>query len=198
MFTLPELPYPKDALQPYMSAETFEYHHGKHHMAYVQAANDLIEGSAYEGLAVEEVIRRSFGKDPKIFNNVAQHYNHSEFWKAMKPKGGGSLPGRLERQIKTDFGSLDAFRERFVAEGLARFGSGWIWLVWNGERLTFTSTPNAENPLVEGMSHILVADVWEHAYYIDYRNRRADFLKAFIHDLVNWDYALERFDAVTA
>lgn len=198
MYELPQLPYAKDALEPYMSAETFDYHHGKHHQVYVTKANNLIEGSGFEGKPIEEVIKGSYQSNQGLFNNVAQHWNHAEYWKAMKPNGGGAIPGELEKKIAEDFGSVDAFKETFVNDGVGQFGSGWVWLAMtSGGKLETMGTPNAENPLVHDAHPILICDVWEHAYYVDYRNKRPDFIKAFIDNMVNWEYAAERFAAAS-
>ena len=197
-FTLPELPYAKDALAPYMSAETLEYHHDKHHKAYVDKANELIQGTGLENKSIEDVVRESFkNADQKpLFNNVAQHWNHNHFWQWMKPSGGGNIPGALEKQITADFGSLDKFKADFTAAGVGQFGSGWAWLVFcpNHGKLEILKTPNGENPLIHAKSTVLGCDVWEHSYYIDYRNKRPDYIKAFLDNLVNWDYAGELFD----
>ena len=192
-FTLPELPYSKDALAPYMSAETLEYHHDKHHLAYVDTGNKLVLGTGLEGKTLDEVVVASF-KDAnlkKLFNNAGQHWNHLHFWKWMKPNGGGSIPGEIEKRLVSDFGSIDAFKTKFVEGGVGQFGSGWVWLIEDAGKLAIMATPNGENPLAHGKKTVLGCDVWEHSYYIDYRNKRADYVKAFIDNLVNWDYALE-------
>ena len=192
-FQLPPLPYPYDALAPYMSAETLEYHHDKHHAAYVNTGNDLMKGSQYENMPVEDVVRLSYSDNPKLFNNAGQHYNHIHFWQWMKPNGGGAIPGELERKIVEDFGSVDKMKEEFMEAGKTQFGSGWCWLTLKDGRLTATKTPNGENPLVQDGTPILGCDVWEHSYYIDYRNRRPDYLKAFVENLVNWEYVAELY-----
>ncbi len=192
MFELPALPFAKDALEPHMSAQTLEFHHGKHHAAYVTNANNLAKGTEFEKMSLEEAMKASFGKNQAMFNNVGQIYNHNEFWKSMKPNGGGSLPKNLEEKIVESFGSVDAFKEEFVAGGAGQFGSGWVWLVVKDGKLSIMKSANADNPFVQGVHHLLVADVWEHAYYLDYQNRRPDFLKTFINKLVNWDYVAER------
>lgn len=191
---LPPLPYPKDALQPYMSAETLEYHYGKHHQAYVTNGNNLIKGTPLENKSLEEIVKASAGDPAKqgIFNNAGQVWNHNVYWLSMKPNGGGAIPGELERKIIEDFGSVDKFKADFVQAGVTQFGSGWAWLVLDNGKLSVIKTANADNPLVQGKTTLLVADVWEHAYYIDYRNRRPDFLNAFIENLVNWEYAAEQ------
>ena len=179
-FTLPNLPYAHDALAPHMSKETLEYHHDKHHQAYVTNGNNAIKGTEFEGKSLEEIVKGSFGKNPAVFNNAGQHYNHLHFWNWMKPNGGGSkLPGRLEKKITEDLGGLEKFKTDFAAAGVGQFGSGWCWLSVKNGKLEISKTPNGENPLVHGATPILGCDVWEHSYYIDYRNRRPDYLKAF-------------------
>lgn len=191
-FTLPDLPYAHDALQPYMSKETLEYHHDKHHQAYVTNGNNLLKGTEFEGKSLEEIVKGSFGKNAGLFNNAAQHYNHTLFWKMMKPNGGGTkLPGKLAKKIDEDLGGFEKFKADFAAAGAGQFGSGWAWLSVKNGKLEVTKTPNGENPLVHGGNPILGVDVWEHSYYIDYRNRRPDYLKAFVENLVNWEYVEE-------
>ena len=197
-FTLPDLPYAHDALQPFMSKETLEYHHDKHHLAYVNNGNNAIKGTEFEGKSLEEIVKASHGKNPAVFNNAGQHYNHLHFWKWMKPNGGGSIPGSLEKAIVDSFGSVDKFKEDFVAAGVGQFGSGWCWLEMKGGKLAVSKTPNGESPLVNGATPLLGCDVWEHSYYIDYRNRRPDYLKAFLDSLVNWDYVAELYEVAKA
>jgi superoxide dismutase, Fe-Mn family len=197
-FTLPDLPYPYDALQPHMSRETLEFHHDKHHAAYVNTGNNLLKGSEFEGKSLEEVVKGSYGKNQALFNNAGQHYNHLHFWQWMKPNGGGALPGKLERKIKEDLGSIEKFKEDFIAAGVGQFGSGWAWLAAKGGKLVIMKTPNGENPLVHDALPVLGCDVWEHSYYIDYRNRRPDYLKAFLENLANWEYAERMFDEAMA
>ncbi len=193
-FSLPELPYAYDALAPYMSRETLEYHHDKHHLAYVNNGNNLLKGSEWEGKSLEEIVKGSFGKNAGLFNNAGQHYNHLHFWKWMKPNGGGrKLPGKLEEQIKRDLGSFDEFRTKFIDAGKTQFGSGWAWLALKGDKLVVMNTPNGENPLVHGGRPLLGVDVWEHSYYIDYRNARPKYLEAFVDSLINWDYVAELY-----
>jgi Fe-Mn family superoxide dismutase len=195
-FTLPDLPYSYDALTPHMSRETLEYHHDKHHLAYVNNGNNLLKGTEWEGKSVEEVVIGSFGKNAGLFNNAGQHYNHIHFWKWMKPGGGGDkIPGKLEKQIISDLGSVAKMKEDFIQAGVTQFGSGWCWLAVKDGRIIVMKTPNGENPLVHGAKPILGCDVWEHSYYIDYRNRRPDYLKAFMDHLVNWDYVAEMYEA---
>ncbi len=193
-FTLPPLPYAYEALQPYMSKETLEYHHDKHHQAYVTAGNNLLKDSGLEGKSLEEVVKGSFGKNAPLFNNAGQHYNHLHFWNWMKPNGGGDkIPGALEKAIVDGVGSIAKMKEDFIAAGVGQFGSGWAWLAVKDGKVVVMKTPNGENPLVHGATPILGCDVWEHAYYIDYRNRRADYVKAFLDHLVNWEYVDEMF-----
>lgn len=187
-FQLPDLPYAYDALSPYMSAETLEYHHDKHHAAYVNTGNKLLEGSELAGKSLEEVVKGSYGTNQALFNNAGQHYNHLHFWNWMKPNGGGAIPGMLEKKIVEDLGGVDKMKEDFVAAGVGQFGSGWCWIAVKDGRLAIMKTPNGESPLVHGAVPILGCDVWEHSYYIDYRNRRPDYIKAFVDHLVNWEY----------
>ncbi len=196
-FELPDLPYAHDALAPYMSAETFEYHHDKHHQAYVTNANKLLEGSGFEDKSLDEVVRGSFGSNAGLFNNAAQHYNHLHFWNWMKPNGGGPIPGNLESKIIADLGSLDDFRQEFITAGTTQFGSGWAWLSLTRGKLAVTKTANGENPLVHGGTPLLGVDVWEHSYYLDYRNARPKYLGVFFDNLVNWEYVTELFEAAT-
>ena len=197
-FTLPDLPYAYDALGPYMSKETLEFHHDKHHNAYVTKGNELAEKAGMADKSVEEVLKASYGKDQPLFNNAAQHYNHIHFWKWMKPNGGGkSLPGKLQTAFDKDLGGYDKFKADFEAAGVGQFGSGWAWVAVKDGKLEIMKTPNGENPLVHGGEPILGVDVWEHSYYIDYRNARPKYLGAFVDSLVNWDYVLERYEAVS-
>ncbi|MCC8952819.1 superoxide dismutase [Bradyrhizobium sp. Pear77] len=192
-FSLPDLPYPHDALVPYMSKETLEYHHDKHHAAYINALNTLIKGTQWESKSLEEVVVGSFGKSTPLFNNASQDLNHTYFWKWMKPGGGGAIPGSLEKRINADIGSTEKMRDDFVAAGVGQFGSGWCWLAVKDGKIVVMKTANGESPLVHGAKPILGCDVWEHSYYIDYRNRRPDYIKAFLDHLVNWDYVEELF-----
>lgn len=192
-FTLPDLPYAYDALAPYMSRETLEYHHDKHHLAYVNNGNNLLKGTEFEGKTLEEIVVGSFGKNAPLFNNAGQHYNHLHFWNWMKPNGGGAIPGEIEKKIVEDIGSVDKFKEDFIAAGVGQFGSGWAWLALKDGKLVVLKSANGENPLVQGATPILGVDVWEHSYYIDYRNRRPDYLKAFVDHLINWDYVAELY-----
>jgi Fe-Mn family superoxide dismutase len=174
-----------------MSKETLEYHHDKHHQAYVTNANNLIKDTGLEGKSLDEIVVPSHGKHVGLFNNAAQHYNHIGFWKWMKPNGGGAIPGTLEKALADSFGSVDKAKEEFTQAGITQFGSGWAWLAVKDGKIIVLKTGNAENPLILGAVPILGVDVWEHSYYIDYRNRRPDYLKAFLENLVNWDYVEE-------
>ena len=187
---LPELPYAKDALAPTISANTLEFHHGKHHKAYVDNLNKLIAGTDLESKALEEIIKIA-AKDPAkagVFNNAAQVWNHSFYWKCLKPQGGGAPTGAIAAKINAAFGSYDKFVEELKNAGTTQFGSGWAWLIQDGDKLTITKTPNADNPLAHGQKALLTIDVWEHAYYLDYQNRRPDYLAAVIGKLINWDF----------
>ncbi len=187
-FTLPPLPYAKDALVPHMSAETFDYHYGKHHQAYLNKLNELVAGKPEESKSLEELVRTTEGA---LFNQAAQVWNHTFFWNSMKPSGGGQPNGAIAAALTRDFGGYDKFRTDFTAAAVGRFGSGWAWLVQDGGKLAITTTANADTPLREGKKCILTLDVWEHAYYIDYRNARPNFINAFFDHLVNWDFANE-------
>jgi len=194
-YTLPDLPYAYDALAPYMSAETLEYHHDKHHNTYVEKSNQLIEGSGLEGKSIEEVVKSAHGSHQGLFNNIAQHYNHTHFWQWMKPGGGGrSVPGALAAKIDEDLGGFDKFRSDFIDAGVTQFGSGWCWLAMKDGKLVVMKTPNGENPLVHDATPLLGCDVWEHSYYIDYRNARPKYLEAFFDNLVNWEYVEHLFE----
>ena len=197
-FELPDLPYAYDSLAPYMSAETLEFHHDKHHNAYVVNGNKLLEESGLKGKSLEEVIVGSYngGAVGGLFNNAAQHWNHVEFWNWMKPNGGGAIPGDLEKKLIEDFGSVDAFKDAFVQAGVTQFGSGWCWLVLGTDgKLQVTKTANGINPIATGEGTALLGcDVWEHSYYIDYRNARPDYVQAFVNDLVNWERVAELFE----
>ena len=195
-FELPSLPYANDALAPYMSAETLDFHHGKHHQTYVTNLNNLLKDNELQGASLEDIVVKS-SKDTSmagIFNNAGQHWNHILFWQCMKPNGGGSIPSELEARLNSDFGSVDQFKEAFIQAGTTQFGSGWAWLAIDNGKLVVTKSANASNPLVDGMKPILGCDVWEHSYYIDYRNKRPDYLKAFLDNLVNWEFVASQLD----
>ena len=194
---LPKLPYAYDALAPFMSAETLQLHHGKHHQAYVTNGNNLLKGSKFESMPLREVVIAAYDTNAALFNNAGQHFNHLHFWRWMKPGGGGTkLPSKLAKKIDEDIGGYDKFKEAFIAAGAGQFGSGWAWLSMKDGRLEISKTPNGESPIVHGASPILGVDVWEHSYYVDYRNRRPDYLKAFVEHLINWAYVEELFEAV--
>jgi Fe-Mn family superoxide dismutase len=193
-FVQDPLPFDINALEPHgMKAETFEYHYGKHHKAYVDNLNKLTEGTELANKSLEEVIKTSFNDSSKagIFNNAAQVWNHTFFWNSLKPAGGGAPTGDLAARIDKDFGSFDKFKEEFSNAAATQFGSGWSWLIDDGGTLKVIKTPNAENPLAHGKKALLTLDVWEHAYYIDFRNARPAFIKNFLDNLVNWDFAAE-------
>ena len=194
MLNLPELPYAYDSLAPYMSKETLEFHHDKHHNTYVVNANKIIEDNNINYDNLESLVKNSHSSNQGLFNNAAQHWNHIEFWQWMKPNGGGNIPSELESKIVEDFGSFDKFRADFIAAGATQFGSGWCWLVKGADgKLSVTKTPNGENPIVHGQKALLGCDVWEHSYYIDYRNARPKYLEAFIDNLVNSERVAELF-----
>ncbi len=193
-FELADLPYARDALMPYMSAETMEFHHGKHHMTYLTNLNNLLKEGGFDGQTLEQIIVASQGKHVGIYNNSGQHYNHNMFWLSMKPQGGGAVPGKLEKALIDSFGSVEKAKEDFIQAGLTQFGSGWAWFGVKDGKIAIYKTANADSPLTAGVVPLLTADVWEHAYYIDYRNRRLDFLKAFMSDLVNWEFAAQNFE----
>jgi Fe-Mn family superoxide dismutase len=188
--TLPELPYEKTALEPHISARTLEFHHGKHHKTYVDKTNGLIEGTDLAGASLEDIIRQTAGdaSTAGLFNNAAQVWNHSFYWQCMKPGGGGAPSGAVAEKIDTDFGGFEKFAEEFKNAGFTQFGSGWAWLVVKDGRLEIMKTLNADSPLAHGIQALLTVDVWEHAYYLDYQNRRPDYLSAFVEHLINWDF----------
>jgi superoxide dismutase, Fe-Mn family len=188
-FEVAPLPYAKDALQPVMSPETFEYHYEKHHKTYMTKLKGLLEGKPEASKTLEEVVKGAGAGG--VFNNAAQVWNHTFFWESLKPGGGGAPTGELADLINRDFGGWDKFREAFKTEGMNRFGSGWVWLVLDGGKGKIVTTPNAETPLTTSAKPLITADVWEHAYYIDYRNKRDGFLEAYLDKLVNWDFALK-------
>jgi len=188
VFELPTLPYDKGALEPHISAETLEFHHGKHHNAYVTNLNKLIEGKREAEKSLEDIIKISEGG---LFNNAAQVWNHTFYWKCMKPDGGGEPRGELAAAIERDFGSFEKFKEEFANAAATQFGSGWAWLVLEGGKLKVAKTGNADLPMRHGQTALLTIDVWEHAYYIDYRNARPKYIETFLAGLVNWDFVAE-------
>ena len=188
--TLPALPFAPNALEPHISARTFEFHHGKHHKAYVDNTNKFIEGTDLADQALEAIIKAAAADPSKkgLFNNAAQVWNHSFFWQCLKPGGGGKPSGKIAAKIDAELGGYDKFAADFKNAGVTQFGSGWAWLVLKEGKLAIVQSANAETPLTQGLKPLLVADVWEHAYYLDYQNRRPDFLQAFLDHLVNWDF----------
>ena len=190
-FELPTLPWSPDALAPHISAEIISYHYGKHHQAYVNNLNGLVEGTDFAGKSLEEIMKATAGDPSKagIFNNAAQIWNHTFFWNSMKPGGGGEPTGELKSKIEASFGSFAKFKEEFSNSAATLFGSGWVWLVDNGGKLEITQTTGAETPISGSSTPLLTLDVWEHAYYLDHQNRRPDFIAAFLDNLVNWDFA---------
>lgn len=189
-FELPTLPYAKDALAPHISEETIEFHYGKHHNTYVVNLNKAVEGTENENKTLEELITEAAGDAAKagIFNNAAQIWNHTFYWNCMKPGGGGQPTGKVLEKIVEAFGSYENFREEFKQACLTQFGSGWGWLVLDGDKMAIMKTPNADLPMAHGKKALLTCDVWEHAYYIDFRNRRPDYVDTFLDHLVNWDF----------
>ncbi|MGK7903972.1 MAG: superoxide dismutase [Hormoscilla sp.] len=192
-YELPSLPYDYTALEPHISKSTLEFHHDKHHAAYVKKYNDAVSGTDLDSKPIEEVIKQVAGDPSKagLFNNAAQAWNHSFYWDCMKAGGGGTPTGDLAKKIDADFGSFDKFVEEFKSAGATQFGSGWAWLVLDGGTLKVTKTPNAENPMTEGKTPLLTMDVWEHAYYLDFQNKRPDYISTFLSSLVNWDFVAE-------
>lgn len=188
--SLPELPFAKDALAPVISANTLDFHHGKHHKAYVDNLNKLIAGTDMEGQSLEDIIKNAAKNSAKagIFNNAAQVWNHSFYWQCLKKDGGGAPTGKVAEKINATWGSYDKFVEELKNAGATQFGSGWAWLVLDGNQLKITKTANADTPLAHGQKALLTIDVWEHAYYLDYQNRRPDYLAAVIQNLINWDF----------
>ena len=190
-YKLPPLPYAMDALEPAMSRETLEYHYGKHHRAYVKELNNLIKGSEFENATLEQVIRDSSGP---LFNNAAQTWNHTFFWNCMAPRGGGKPTGALAEAMNDKWGSYAQFKEAFSKSAISNFGSGWTWLVVRSDGVDIVNTDDADNPMTQGDEPLLTLDVWEHAYYLDYRNERPKFVEAFFKNLVNWNFALRNYE----
>ena len=188
--TLPELSYAKDALSPHISEKTLEFHYGKHHNAYVVNANKLLEGTDLAKESLETIIKETGGDASKqaIFNNAAQVWNHSFYWRCMKSGGGGPPTGAVAQKIDADFGSFEKFSEAFKNAGATQFGSGWAWLIIKDNKLQVMKTANADTPLARGLTPLLTVDVWEHAYYLDYQNRRQDYLNVFVENLINWEF----------
>lgn len=198
-FELPALPYAEDALEPYYSARTISFHYGKHHKSYVAKLNQLTAGSALENSSLEAIIRETAGDEERkaLFNNAAQIWNHTFFWNAMRPGGGGQPGGALAEAVERDFGSYQGLAEALTASALQRFGSGWAWLVVDDGTLKTMNTLNADTPMTQGLHALVTIDVWEHAYYLDYQNRRADYVASFLEHLVNWEFAAANLDAAT-
>lgn len=196
--TLPELPYGKNELEPYISSKTLEFHYGKHHQAYVTNTNNLIQNTPLEKADLETIIKESANDNSKIgiFNNSAQVWNHTFYWHSIKPKGGGEPPKSLLDKIVADFGSFENFKNEFKQAAATQFGSGWAWLVLDpsDKKLKVLKTPNAETPITKGLKPLITIDVWEHAYYLDYQNRRPDYIDTFINYLINWDFALKNYE----
>ncbi len=199
-FELPQLPYAQDALEPYVSADTLNHHHGKHHAAYVSKLNQLVAKSELAGRTLEEIIVGTAGVPEKkaIFNNAAQAWNHAFYWQCMTPNGGGAPDGELATRIAEQFSGFENFRAEFQAAASGHFGSGWAWLVIDDNRLQITTTPDAMTPIATGQHALLTCDVWEHAYYLDYQNRRPDYVAMFLEKLVNWEFVAQRLAMANA
>jgi len=191
--SLPALPWAENALEPVISAKTISFHHGKHHKTYVENANKLIVGTELADLPLDQIVRATAGKADRvgIFNNAAQAWNHDFYWKSLKPKGGGEPPAALKAKIDAAFGSVDAFRKELSNAAVQQFGSGWAWVVLEGDKLKIVKTGNADTPIAHGQKPLLTIDVWEHAYYLDYQNKRVDYANALIDKLANWEFAAE-------
>ena len=195
-FALSDLPYSPDALEPHISAKTLEFHHGKHHKAYVDKLNAAIAGTEYDGQSLEAIVKASHeANDSGVFNNAAQAWNHTFLWHSMAPNGGGAPSGALAKHIEQRFGDADGFREAFRSSALGQFGSGWTWLVRTPQGVEIVSTGNAETPLTDDLTPLLTLDVWEHAYYLDYQNRRDAYVDGFLSNLINWEFAERNFGA---
>jgi len=196
-FELPALPYAQSALEPTISANTLSYHHGKHHKAYIDKTNELAKKAGMDKKSLVEIVKATAGKSDKdsktLFNNAAQAWNHTFYWHSMKPKGGGKPSGELAKAIDSAFGSYDEFVKAFSEAATTQFGSGWAWLVVDGGKLAVMKTGNAETPLAEGKTPLITIDVWEHAYYLDFQNKRPDYVKEWLDKVVNWDFAAENF-----
>ena len=199
-YVLPELPYDSGALEPHISRTTLEIHHGRHHRAYVEKAQSLVAGTPLAAASLEEIIAKTAGKKAKaaLFNNAAQAWNHTFYWNSLSPRGGGAPSGELADLIDRDFASHAAFVDAFKAAAIGQFGSGWAWLVLDGGRLAIAATSNADTPLARDQVPLLTVDVWEHAYYLDYQNRRADYVATFLDKLANWEFASRNLEQATA
>ena len=193
VYVLPPLPYAENALEPVISAKTMSFHYGKHHKAYVDNLNKLVVGTEFAGLPLEKIIIATAGKPDKagIFNNASQAWNHAFYWKSLTPNGGGEVPAALKTKIEASFGTVDACKKELATAATTQFGSGWAWLVLDGDKLKVVKTGNADVPLTTGMKPLLTIDVWEHAYYLDYQNRRPDYVNAVLDKLVNWEFAAQ-------
>ena len=191
--SLPALPWPENALDPVISANTISFHYGKHHKTYVENLNKLIAGTEYAEMPLEKIVSATAGKADKsgIFNNAAQTWNHTFYWNSLRGKGGGEPPAGLKRKIEAAFGSVDACKKELSAAAVSQFGSGWGWLVLDGDKLKIVKTGNAETPLTQGLKPLITIDVWEHAYYLDYQNKRADHVNAVLDKLINWEFAAQ-------
>jgi len=199
-FQLPPLPWDEGALDPVVSARTIEFHYGKHHRAYVTKLNELVAGTRFADMPLEQVVKETAGSEEnkKIFNNAAQTWNNTFFWNCLKPQGGGKPTGDMAARIERAFGGYDAFKQKLADAAVNQFGSGWAWLVARGDKLEIVSTANAENPMTKGATPLLTIDVWEHAYYLDYQNRRPDFANAVIDKLLNWEFAAQQLGAAAS
>ena len=194
--TLPQLPYADNALEPVISANTISFHYGKHHKAYIDNLNKLTANTEFADMPLEKIITGTAGKSDKvaIFNNAAQSWNHAFYWKSMRPKGGGEPPDALKKKIEASFGGIDALKKELANAAMSQFGSGWAWLIKDQSKIIVMKTGNADTPIAQGKNPLVTIDVWEHAYYLDYQNRRADYVNAVIDKLINWDFALENFE----
>lgn len=192
-YTLPPLPYAENALEPVISAKTISFHYGKHHKAYVDNLNKAVAGTEFAGMPLEKIIVATAGKADKtaIFNNASQAWNHTFYWKSLAPKGGGEVPAALKQKIEASFGTVDACKKELATAATTQFGSGWAWLVLDGDKIKVIKTGNADSPLIKGMKPLLTIDVWEHAYYLDYQNRRPDYVSAVLDKLINWNFAAD-------
>ena len=188
--TFPELPFPGNGLEPHISSQTLAFHHGKHHNAYVVNTNKLVEGTDLSDATLEDIITKTAGDPSKVglFNNAAQAWNHAFYWQCMRPGGGGQPTGAIAKLIQSDLGGYAKFKESFISAGMTQFGSGWAWLVKKEGKVEAWKSSNADTPLSHGLTPLLTVDVWEHAYYLDYKNKRADYLNAFVDHLINWDF----------
>lgn len=192
---LPPLPYADDALNPVISAKTIGFHYGKHHKGYVDNLNKLVAGTEFADMPLEDIITKTAGNTDKtaIFHNAAQTWNHTFYWRSLKPKGGGMLPAGLKQKIEASFGTVDACKKEFANAAVTQFGSGWAWLALDGGKIKVVKTADADVPITNGLIPLLTIDVWEHAYYLDYQNRRADYVNTVLDKLINWDFAAENF-----